>query len=164
MPREIVGSLIGTGLRVGIVVSRFNELVTRPLLAGAIESLQRHGVDDVNITVVWVPGAFEIPVVAKALAKSGSVDGVVCLGCVIRGATAHFDYVAGGAQSGIQSASLESLIPIAFGVLTTDTMEQALDRAGGKAGNKGAEAAVTLIETASVLKTIRGPNHPIKQD
>ncbi len=133
---------------------RFNDLITDRLLAGAVDALGRHGVADDNITVAWIPGAFEAPIVAKALADRTDIDGVICLGAVIRGATSHYDFVAGQAAAGIQRAGLDSGKPVVFGILTTETLEQALDRAGGKAGNKGAEAAVTLIETLSVLHAV----------
>jgi 6,7-dimethyl-8-ribityllumazine synthase len=148
------GRLDGTGLRVGIVASRFNELVTRQLLLGAADCLRRHGVADDAVTVAWVPGAFEIGLVAKRLASSGSVDAVVCLGAVIRGATAHFDYVAGQAAAGVARATLDTGLPVIFGVLTTDTIEQALERAGTKAGNKGWDAALAAIEMASLLREL----------
>src|SRR5574340_551125 len=146
------GGLNGAGLRVGIVVSRFNELVTKQLLEGARHGLRRHGVEDANVYVAWVPGAFEIPLVARRLAASGAVDAVICLGAVIRGETAHFEYVAGEASSGVARAALEADRPIAFGILTTDTLEQAFDRAGSKAGNKGYDAAVTAIEMVDLLR------------
>ncbi len=133
---------------------RFNDLITDRLLSGAVDTLGRHGVADDSITVAWIPGAFEAPIVAKAFADRPDIDGVICLGAVIRGATSHYDFVAGQAASGIQRAGLDSGKPVVFGILTTETLEQALDRAGGKAGNKGAEAAVTLIETLSVLDAI----------
>ncbi len=133
---------------------RFNDLITDRLLSGAVDTLGRHGVADDNITVAWIPGAFEAPIVAKSFADRPDIDGVICLGAVIRGATSHYDFVAGQAAAGIQRAGLDSDKPVIFGILTTETLEQALDRAGGKAGNKGAEAAVTLIETLSVLDAI----------
>ncbi len=148
------GRLDATGLRVAIVVSRFNELVTRPLLAGAQDCLRRHGADEASVSVVWVPGAFEIPLAAQRLAASGAFDAVVCLGAVIRGATAHFDYVAGQAASGVARVALEAGIPVTFGVLTTDTIEQAIERAGSKGGNKGADAALAAIEMASLFRQL----------
>ncbi len=148
------GRLDASGLRIGIVVSRFNELVTQHLLAGAWDCLRRHGADDGAVDVAWVPGAFEIPLVAHRLATSGSVDVVVCLGAVIRGATPHFDYVAGQVAAGVARTALETGIPIIFGVLTTDTIEQALERAGTKAGNKGFDAAMAAIEVASLLRQL----------
>ncbi|WPT16682.1 6,7-dimethyl-8-ribityllumazine synthase [Picochlorum sp. SENEW3] len=149
------GSLVGTGLKFGIVVGRFNDLVTKLLLEGALEDFERHGVSREDVDVVWVPGSFELPVVAKSMAKSGAYDAVIAIGVVVRGATAHYDAVVNGATSGVLGASTDSGVPVIFGVLTCDTMEQALDRAGGKVGNKGGEAAVTAIETASVLKQLR---------
>ena len=148
------GALRGDGLRVAIVCSRFNDLITERLLTGARDGLRRHGVDESSVTVVWVPGAFEIPLAAKRMASSGEVDAVIALGAVIRGATAHFDYVAGECASGIQQAQVETGVPIAFGVLTTDTIEQAIERAGTKAGNKGYEAAETAIEMADLLRQL----------
>jgi len=152
------GSLNAKGLRLGVVVSRFNQLVTEKLLDGAVDALIRHGAADADITVVWVPGAFEIPLAAREMITSRGVDAVVCLGAVIRGETAHFDYVAGAASTGIQLVAAETGVPVAMGVLTTDTMEQALDRAGGKSGNKGADAAVTAIEMVSLMRSVRRPH------
>jgi len=152
------GRLDATGLHVGIVVSRFNELVTRQLLAGALDCLRRHGADDDAVNVAWVPGAFEIPLIALRLAISGSVDGVVCLGAVIRGATPHFDYVAGQAAAGVARVALDTGVPVIFGVLTTDTIEQAIERAGAKAGNKGWDAALATIEMASLLRELPKPD------
>ena len=149
------GSLIGTDMKFGVVVGRFNDLVTKLLLEGALEDFERHGVSRDDVDVVWVPGSFELPVVAKSMAKSGAYDAVVAIGVVVRGATAHYDAVVAGATSGVLGASTDSGVPVIFGVLTCDTMEQALDRAGGKVGNKGGEAASTAIETASVLKQLR---------
>jgi len=145
------GHLGASQLRFGIVVSRFNELVTRQLLAGALDCLRQHGAEDERVSAVWVPGAFEIPVVAQRLARSGSVDAVVCLGAVIRGATPHFEYVAAQAATGVARAALVTGTPIIFGVLTTNTVEQAIERAGAKAGNKGFDAAMAAIEMASLL-------------
>jgi 6,7-dimethyl-8-ribityllumazine synthase len=147
--------LRGEGKRFGIVISRFNELITKQLLAGARDCLVRHGVADADIEAAWVPGAWEIPVALRALAKSGRFDGLVALGAVIRGATPHFDHVAGGVASGVAAASLETGVPISFGVLTTDTIEQAIERAGTKAGNKGWEAALAALETANLLELLR---------
>lgn len=148
------GQLRGDGLRVALVCSRFNDLVTDRLLAGARDGLERHGVDEGSITVAWVPGAFELPLAALRLAASGEYDAVVCLGAVIRGATAHFDHVAGQCAAGLQRAQLDTGVPVVFGVLTTDTIEQALDRAGGKAGNKGFDAAAAAIEMADLLRQL----------
>ena len=151
------GRLDGHDLRVAIVVSRFNESIGRRLLDGARDCLRRHGVDDDELSIAWVPGAFELPLAAKRLAQSGRVDAVVCLGTVIRGETPHFDYVAGGAAYGILQAGLETGVPISFGVLTADTSEQAAARAGGKMGNKGFEAALAALEMANLLGTLPKP-------
>ena len=148
------GGVDGAGRRVAIVVSRFNRLVTDPLLAGAREALARHGVAEADVDVAWVPGSFELPLAAQRLAQTGHYAGVIAIGAVVRGATAHFEHVAGQAASGLADVALRTGVPVAFGVLTTDTMEQALDRAGGKAGNKGAEAALTILEMAALLETI----------
>ena len=152
--RIVQGDFVGTGLRIGIVVSRWNEFITKQLLEGAIDALSRHGVSQDDITVVYVPGSFEIPVVCRKLAEQGNVDAVIALGAVIRGATAHFDYVAGAATNGIAQVGTQTGIPCIFGVITTETIEQAIERAGTKAGNKGFEAAVTAIEMARVLRAI----------
>lgn len=152
MPKFIEGKLDGKGLRFGIVVGRFNSFISERLLEGALDCLVRHGVQDLNITVARVPGAFEIPLASAKMAKSGRYDALICLGAVIRGSTPHFDYVASEVSKGVASVSLETGIPVIFGVLTTDTIEQAVERAGTKAGNKGFEAAMTAIETANVLK------------
>jgi 6,7-dimethyl-8-ribityllumazine synthase len=143
-------------MRIGIVVSRFNDVVSTPLLEGAVEALEALGASGEDIVLAWVPGAFEIPIAARELAEHGGLDAVVCLGAVIRGDTAHFDYVAGEAARGIASVHATTGVPATFGVLTVDTLEQAMDRAGGKHGNKGAEAAVTAVEMASLLKLLRG--------
>lgn len=157
MPHVYEGGLTNAGgSRFGIVVSRFNELINRKLLEGALDCLGRHGVNDGDIHVAWVPGAFEIPVVAKRMASSDRYEAVICLGTVIRGATAHFDYVAGGAATGIASASLSTGKPVIFGVLTTDTIEQAIERAGTKAGNRGWDAALAAIEMVDLLKRLDG--------
>ncbi|MFN0101106.1 MAG: 6,7-dimethyl-8-ribityllumazine synthase [Bryobacteraceae bacterium] len=153
---EIEGSLQGEGLRVAVAVARFNSFITDRLLGGALDGLRRHGVADDAVTVVRVPGSWELPVTVKALAESGKHDAVICLGAVIRGETPHFDYVAGEAAKGIGQAMMSTGVPVAFGVLTTNTLEQAIDRAGGKSGNKGFDAAATVIEMASVLRQIRG--------
>jgi 6,7-dimethyl-8-ribityllumazine synthase len=149
------GTLVGSGLRVGIVVARFNELITRQLLDGCTSSLRRHGVSPDAIEIAWVPGSFELGTAALVLARSGRVDAVVCLGCVIRGATSHYDHVAAAATSGVQQAGLQTGVPCIFGVITTENQEQAFDRAGIKAGNRGADAAVAAIEMATVLRSIR---------
>jgi 6,7-dimethyl-8-ribityllumazine synthase len=155
MGREFEGSLDGRALRVGIVVARFNELITNQLLSGARDGLRRLGLPADAIDVAWVPGALEIPVAAQAMAASGRYDAVICLGAVIRGATAHFDYVCAGVANGVSRVSLESGLPVIFGVLTTDTIEQALERAGTKQGNKGWDAALAAVETANALKELR---------
>ncbi|MBW3602899.1 MAG: 6,7-dimethyl-8-ribityllumazine synthase [Actinobacteria bacterium] len=144
------GSLDGAGLRVAIVAARFNEVVVERLVSGALDCLRRHGVADDDIELAWVPGSFEIPVVARRLAESGRVDVIVALGAVVRGQTAHFDYVAGQA-AGVGRVAEATGVPVAFGVLTTETFKQAVDRAGGKLGNKGWEAALTAIETARLI-------------
>ena len=152
MGKTFEGMLSGEGLKFAIVVARFNELVTERLLEGARDALRRHGVADDAVDVARVPGAFEIPLVAKTLAQKSHYDAVICLGAVIRGATPHFDYVASNVASGIAQAALETKVPILFGVLTTDTIEQAVERAGTKAGNKGFDAAVAAIEMANLLR------------
>jgi 6,7-dimethyl-8-ribityllumazine synthase len=148
------GRLDGHGLRIAVACGRFNDLITERLLAGATDGLVRHGVDEASITVVWAPGAFELPLVAKRLAETGEYDAVVCLGAVIRGATGHYDQVANQCAAGIQRASLDTGLPIVFGVLTTDTIEQAVERAGTKSGNKGFDAAATAIEMADLLRQL----------
>jgi 6,7-dimethyl-8-ribityllumazine synthase len=148
------GNLIGSGLKVAIVVSRFNELLSSRLLGGAKDALQRHDVADKDVDVAWVPGAFEIPLVAKRFAASGKYDAVVALGVVIRGATPHFEYVASEVSKGVAKASLDTGVPISFGVVTADSIEQAVERAGTKQGNKGWDAATAAIEMANLLKTM----------
>lgn len=148
------GQLNAAGMRVGIVVSRFNELVTQQLLKGAEDALLRHGADAARIDVAWVPGSFEIPVAAQQMARSGRCDAVVCLGALIRGATPHFEYLASAVTGALQSIAVQQGVPVINGVLTTDSVEQALERAGTKAGNRGYEAAVTAIEMVSVLRQI----------
>jgi 6,7-dimethyl-8-ribityllumazine synthase len=154
MPNVIEGKLTAEGLRFGIVVGRFNSFIGERLLEGALDALLRHGADDAKISVVRVPGAFEIPLTAKKLAATGKYDALICLGAVIRGSTPHFDYVSSEVSKGIAHVSLDAGIPVAFGVLTTDTIEQAIERAGTKAGNKGFDAAMTAIETANVFREI----------
>jgi 6,7-dimethyl-8-ribityllumazine synthase len=151
---ELQGSLDGRGLRVGIVAARFNERVVRPMVDGARDALRRVNVRDDDITLVWVPGAFELPLVAARLARSGAVDGIACLGAVIRGETTHHEHVGGQAAAGIARISLDTDTPIAFGVLTADDAAQAEARAGGKAGNKGADAALAVVETIQVLRQV----------
>jgi len=148
---HIEGNLSAEGRSFGIVAARFNDFVVKALLDGAIEAIRRHGGDAGAVDVVWVPGSYEIPVVARELALSGRYDAIVCLGAVIRGATAHFDYVAGGVASGISTVALETGVPVIFGVITTETIEQAIERAGTKMGNKGFEAAVSAMEMADVM-------------
>jgi len=152
--RVLEGTLDGAGLRVCVVVSRWNEFVTRRLLEGAEKVLRERGLADGDVTVAWVPGAFELPTAAKWAAASGRYDAVVCLGAVIRGETAHFEYVAGGAAEGIRQAAQETGVPVIFGVLTVDTVEQALSRAGGKDGHKGEEAALAAIEMANLRRLL----------
>lgn len=149
------GMLTAQGLRFALVLSRFNSLIGDRLLEGALDTLRRHGASEDSLTLVRVPGAFEIPLAASTLAKTGKYDAVICLGAVIRGATAHFDYVAGPLASGLASIATETGTPVLFGVLTTDTIEQALERAGTKAGNKGADVAAAAIEMASLLQMLR---------
>lgn len=148
------GHLIGSGLKIGIVISRFNELLGSRLLSGAQDALVRHGVEADDIDVAWVPGAFEIPLVARRLAASKRYDAVIALGVVIRGGTPHFDYIASEVSKGVAKASLDTDVPVLFGVITADTIEQAIERAGTKAGNKGWEAAVGAIEMATLTKSI----------
>ncbi|KHD84989.1 6,7-dimethyl-8-ribityllumazine synthase [Heyndrickxia ginsengihumi] len=154
MAKVYEGKLVGTGLKIGIVVSRFNEFITSKLLSGAEDALSRHGVESEDIEIAWVPGAFEIPLIAKKMASSGKYDAVLALGTVIRGATAHFDFVSNEATKGVAQASLQTEVPVIFGVLTTDTIEQAIERAGTKAGNKGWDAAIGAIEMANLLKQL----------
>ena len=153
-PNVIEGHLSATGRRFGIVASRFNDFIVKALLDGALDAIKRHGGELSAVDVVWVPASYEIPLAAKRLATSGRYDAIVCLGAVIRGATAHFDYVAGGASSGISSVALEADLPVIFGVITTETIEQAIERAGTKAGNKGFEAAAAAIEMASLMQRL----------
>ncbi len=153
-PRVVEGSLDGAGLRIAILVSRFNEIVGDRLLEGALAALGRRGVRPRDVLVVKVPGAFELPALARRLARAGGHDALVCLGAVVRGETPHFDYVAGEASSGIARVSYETGVPVLFGVLTADTLEQALDRAGGKHGNKGVEAADGAVEMARLLRAL----------
>jgi 6,7-dimethyl-8-ribityllumazine synthase len=152
----IEGDFSSPAGRFAILAARFNEFIVNQLVAGATDTLQRHGVPDDRIDLIRVPGSFEIPVVAQKLGKSGKYAAVICLGCVIRGDTDHYDHVAGAAASGIATAGLSSGVPVIFGVLTCETMEQAINRAGGKAGNKGAEAALTAIEMVNLMKKLPG--------
>lgn len=159
--RTYEGDFDARDLRVAVVVSRFNETISKRLLDGAIDSLLRHGASDDNLSVTWVPGAYELPLAADAVASSGTVDAVVCLGAVIRGETAHFEYVAGGAARGIAEVMLRTGVPVTFGVLTTESTGQAEDRAGGKMGNKGAEAATVAIEMANLLAALPKPDQVV---
>jgi len=154
MPKTIEGKLDAKGLKFALVMSRFNDFISARLVDGCMDALVRHGADDKNITVVKVPGSFEIPVTAKALAASKKYDAVIALGAIIRGSTPHFDYVAAEASKGVAQAMLETGVPIAFGVITTDTIEQAIERAGTKSGNKGYAAAMSAIEMARVMTQI----------
>lgn len=154
-PNYLEGNLTAEGRSFGIVASRFNEFVVKPLVEGALDAIKRHGGSLEAVDVAWVPGSYEIPLVAKRMALAGRYDAIICLGTVIRGSTPHFDYVAGGAANGISSASLETGMPIIFGVLTTETIEQAIERAGTKMGNKGFEVAQTAIEMANLLDRIQ---------
>jgi 6,7-dimethyl-8-ribityllumazine synthase len=154
MARNFEGTLIAKGLRFGIVVSRFNSFISERLLEGAMDALRRSGAEEEDCSVVRVPGAFEIPLATKKMVKTGRFDAIICLGCVIRGATPHYAYIASEVTKGIASLSLENEIPIAFGVLTTETIEQAIERAGTKVGNKGFDAAMSAIEMANLLKEI----------
>ncbi len=154
MPNELQVEMNGQGLRIAIAVARFNEIITKRLLDGAVDTLVRYGVRDSDITVAWVPGSFELPVVAKEFAKTARYDAVICLGAVIRGETTHYDMVAGQASGGTGSVGMETGVPTVFGVLTTENMEQALNRAGGKSGNMGANSAIAAIETARVIEAI----------
>ena len=152
--RTFEGKLISKEIRVGIVAARFNEFITSKLLGGAMDGLLRHDVKEENIYVAWVPGAFEIPLIAQKMAKSGKYDAVICLGAVIRGATSHYDYVCNEVSKGIAQVSLASEIPVMFGVVTTENIEQAIERAGTKAGNKGYDCAVSAIEMVNLIKEI----------
>ncbi|MDO8631517.1 MAG: 6,7-dimethyl-8-ribityllumazine synthase [Phycisphaerales bacterium] len=154
MPRELHGQLAVDGQRFAIAVSRFNEFITSKLLSGAVDTLKRHGCEDDNITCVHVPGAFELPFVAKKLAESGRFDAVICVGCVIRGQTPHFEYIATEAAKGIAHVGLSTGVPTTFGVITADTLEQAIERAGAKSGNKGVDAAMCAIELVSLLRQL----------
>ena len=149
------GKIVAKDIRIGIVVARFNEFITDKLLGGAVDGLKRHEVSEDLIDVAWVPGAFEIPLAAKAMAESGKYDAVICLGAVIRGATSHYDYVCSEVSKGVAQVALQSGLPVMFGVLTTDTIEQAIERAGSKAGNKGFDCATGAIEMINLLRGIR---------
>ncbi|HBV99516.1 MAG: 6,7-dimethyl-8-ribityllumazine synthase [Peptococcaceae bacterium BICA1-7] len=154
MTKVFEGNLLGRGLRFGLVVGRFNEFITNKLLSGALDALKRHGVEDQDVEVAWVPGAFELPMIAARMASLNRFDAVICLGAVIRGATPHFDYVAAEVSKGVAKVGLDSGVPTIFGVITADTIEQAIERAGTKAGNKGWDSAATAIEMANLVKGI----------
>jgi len=154
MTKVIEGILAAKGVKFGIVVSRFNDFINKRLLDGALDALSRHGAEDKNISVVKVPGSFEIPLMAKKLADSGNYDAIICLGAVIRGATPHFEYISAEVTKGIAKVTLDSGIPVSFGILTTDNIEQAIERAGTKSGNKGWDAAMSAIEMVNVLKVV----------
>ncbi|MDQ7094941.1 6,7-dimethyl-8-ribityllumazine synthase [Desulfosporosinus sp. PR] len=151
--KTLEGNLLAQELKIGIIAARFNEFITSKLVSGALDALRRHGALEENIELAWVPGAFEIPLVAQTMANSKKYDAVICLGAVIRGATPHFDLVSNEVSKGIAQVGLQSGIPVIFGVLSTDSIEQAIERAGTKAGNKGFDAAMTAIETANLLKS-----------
>lgn len=155
MNRVYEGKLLAKGFKFGIVVGRFNEFITNKLLGGALDALKRHGAEEANVEAAWVPGAFEIPVVAQSMARSGKYDAVICLGAVIRGATPHFDYVCAEVSKGIAKVSLDTGLPAIFGIITADSIEQAIERAGTKAGNKGWDAAVSAIEMVNLLKELK---------
>lgn len=152
--RVLEGKVVAEGIRVGIVASRFNEFITNKLVGGALDGLKRHNVDEAQVDVAWVPGAFEIPLIASKMAKSGKYDAVICVGAVIRGNTSHYDYVCNEVSKGIASVSLDSGIPVLFGVLTTENIEQAIERAGTKAGNKGYDCALSAIEMVNLIREI----------
>ena len=154
MPKIIEGKIIAKGLRFGIVASRFNDFICGKLIEGALDALKRSGADEKDISIIRVPGAFEIPIAAKKLAKSGNCDAIICLGAVIRGATPHFEYISSEVSKGIASVTLETEMPVAFGIITSDTIEQAIERAGTKSGNKGWDAAISAIEMANLFKLL----------
>ena len=160
--KEYKGHLIASHIQFGIVVARFNEFITKNLLQGALEGLERYGVPDQSIHVAWVPGAFEIPLIAKQMALTGDYHTIICLGAIIRGATPHFDYVASQVASGIAQISQETNLPIIFGILTTDTIEQALERAGTKSGNKGFDACQTAIEMVNLIQQLKSNTSSIQ--
>ena len=154
--RTVEGKMTGKGMKVGIVAARFNEFITSKLLGGALDMLRRHEVAEEDITTAWVPGAFEIPVIAKKMAESGKYDAVICLGAVIRGSTSHYDYVCNEVSKGIAQVSMGNGLPVMFGVLTCENIEQAIERAGTKAGNKGAECANGAIEMVNLIRELEG--------
>jgi 6,7-dimethyl-8-ribityllumazine synthase len=157
LAKRYVGKLVGEGLKFGVVVARFNEFITSKLLDGAQDTLTRHGVKEADIDVAWTPGSFEIPLIAKKMAESGRYDAIICLGAVIRGGTPHFDYIAAEVSKGIANVSLGTGLPVILGVITADTLEQAIERAGTKSGNYGSQAAMHAIEMANLGKAIAGP-------
>lgn len=152
--KVLEGQLTAKGMRIGIIAARFNEFITSKLISGALDTLRRHGAEEDNITLAWVPGAFEIPLVAKKMAQSGKYDGLICLGAVIRGATSHYDYVCNEASKGIAMVNMETGVPTGFGVLTTENIEQAVERAGTKAGNKGSDTAMAVMEMVNLTKQL----------
>ena len=152
--RTLEGKVVAEGIRIGIVVARFNEFITSKLLGGAIDGLVRHGMNEEDVDVAWVPGAFEIPLIAKKMAKSGKYDAVIALGAVIRGSTSHYDYVCNEVSKGVAAASMESGVPVMFGVVTTENIEQAIERAGTTAGNKGYDCALGAIEMVNLIRTM----------
>ena len=152
--RKLEGNVIGSEMRLGIVAARFNEFIVSKLVAGAEDALVRHGVDTDNVDIAWVPGAFEIPLIAQKMAGSGKYDAVICLGAVIKGATSHYDYVCNEVSKGVALVNMETEVPTAFGVLTTENIEQAVERAGTKAGNKGSDAAMAVIEMVNLTKEL----------
>ena len=154
MNKQFEGMLLGKGLKFGIVVSRFNEFITKKLLEGAQDALRRHGVNEEDVEITWVPGSFEIPLVAKKLAQTKRYDAVICLGAVVRGGTPHFEYIAAEVTKGIAKVGLDTELPVIYGVITADTLEQAIERAGTKMGNRGFEAAVNAIEMANLLRSL----------
>ncbi len=154
MSKDIQGNLLGKGLKFGLVVSRFNEFFSKKLLEGAQDALLRHGVDDADIETAWTPGSFEIPLIAQKMAQSKKYDAIICLGAVIRGSTPHFDHISAEVTKGIAKVNLDTGVPVVYGVITTDTLEQAIERSGSKAGNKGFNAAVSAIEMANLVKAI----------
>lgn len=155
MRKEFKGRIDATGKKFGIVVSRFNEFITSKLIDGAVDTLVRHNASEMDIDIVWVPGAFEIPAIAKRMAASKKFDAIICLGCVIKGDTPHFDYIAAEVSKGVAGIGMESEVPVIFGVLTTDSIEQSIERAGTKSGNKGADAAMSAMEMVSLYKIIK---------
>lgn len=154
MAKVIEGKLNAKGIKFGLVVSRFNDFINKRLMEGALDALNRHGAEDENVSIIKVPGSFEIPLMAKKLADSGNYDAIICLGAVIRGATPHFEYISAEVTKGIAQVALDTGVPISFGILTTDNIEQAIERAGTKSGNKGWDAALSAIEMVNVLKTV----------